>query len=84
MYVWRFRGRRDRRNNASSALETMDEHDLALLRAKELRIRAEEEVDRFDMEKREIEKFKNFVREDLSTYFETRGGRTRLAPLGQR
>jgi len=82
MYVWKYRGRRDRRNNAADALETLDDHDLALLRQKELDIRAQEEVDRFVLEGREIEKFKNFVREDLATYFESRWGKDEVSAVG--
>jgi len=82
MYVWRFRGRRDRRANASTALETLDDHDLEFLRKKEIQTRADEEVDRFMMEKREIEKFKNFVREDLEMYFETRFGKDEISAVG--
>ena len=82
MHGWRYRGRRDRRDNGITGLDTMDEHDLEILRKKELDIRAAEEVERCQMEIREIEKFKLFVTEDLNTFFETRNGKDEVSAVG--
>ncbi|GMH81373.1 hypothetical protein TL16_g08909 [Triparma laevis f. inornata] len=82
MYVWKSKSRRDRRHFASTGLETLDEADLDTLRKNEVGVRKEEEVNRYELEQIEVDKFVNFAREDITTYFSTRNGMDEVSAVG--
>ncbi len=82
MYIWKNKSRLDRRGGQESGLKTLPPQDLALLREEETELRAQEERTRLEMEGIEIDKLKNFVKEELNSYFETRNGKDEISAVG--